>query len=188
MKKTTTKLFTGLAGVLVVLGILIAVNALFAGLRLRRDLTAEKLNTLSPGTVTMLRNLERPVTLKFYYSKSNPNLPAPLKNYIQRTLDFLREAAARSGGKVVLDVLDPRPDSEAEEWAQRYGLVPQATGGLGLQPDLYLGLVAVAGTREAAIPFLDPTAEPQLGARPFVVPASGRVALMTVMPAVAERL
>ena len=162
MKKTTTKLFTGLAGVLVVLGILIAVNALFAGLRLRRDLTAEKLYTLSPGTVTMLRNLERPVTLKFYYSKSNPNLPAPLKNYIQRTLDFLREAAARSGGRLALDVLDPRPDSDAEEWAQRYGLVPQATGGLGLQPDLYLGLVAVAGTREAAIPFLDPTAEPQL--------------------------
>ena len=162
MKKTTTKLFTGLAGVLVVLGILIAVNALFAGLRLRRDLTAEKLYTLSPGTVTMLRNLERPVTLKFYYSKSNPSLPAPLKNYIQRTLDFLREAAARSGGKLALDVLDPRPDSDAEEWAQRYGLVPQATGGLGLQPDLYLGLVAVAGTREAAIPFLDPTAEPQL--------------------------
>lgn len=162
MKKTTTKLFTGLAGILVVLAILVAVNALFAGLRLRKDLTAEKLYTLSPDTVAMLQGLERPVMLKFYYSKSHPDLPAPLKNYIQRTLDFLREAAARSGGKVALDVFDPRPDSEAEEWAQRYGLVPQATGGLGLQPDLYLGLVAVAGTKEAAIPFLDPTAEPQL--------------------------
>ena len=63
------------------------------------------------------------------------------------------DLAARSGGKLTLEVLDPQPDSDAEEWAQRYGLVPQATGGLGAQPDLYLGLVAVAGAREAAIPF-----------------------------------
>ena len=85
-----------------------------------------------------------------------------MKNYVQRTLDFLRELAARSGGKVVLEVLDPQPDSDAEEWAQRYGLTAQATGGLGLQPDLYLGLAAVSGAKEAAIPFLDPAAEPQL--------------------------
>ena len=162
MKKTTSKGFAGVAGGLVVLGILIVVNLLVAGVRVRKDLTAERLYTLSAGTVEMLRGLERPVALKFYYSKSSPNVPAPLKNYIQRTLDFLREVAARSDGKVALEVLDPRPDSDAEEWAQRYGLVPRSMGGLGLEPDLYLGLVAVSGTREAAIPFLDPTAEPQM--------------------------
>ena len=35
MKKTTTKLFAGFAGGLVVLGILIALNVLFAGVRLK---------------------------------------------------------------------------------------------------------------------------------------------------------
>jgi len=162
MKKTTSKLFAGAAGGLVVLGILIAANALFAGVRWRKDLTAERLYTLAPGTVDLLRGLERPVTLKVDITKGTADLPMPLKNYVQRTLDFLRDLAARSGGKLTLEVLDPQPDSDAEEWAQRYGLVPQATGGLGAQPDLYLGLVAVAGAREAAIPFLDPTAEPQL--------------------------
>ena len=162
MKKTTSKLFAGTAGGLAVLGILIAANALFSGVRLRKDLTAERLYTLAPGTIQMLQGLDRPVTLKFYYTKGNPNVPTALKNYVQRTLDFLRDLSARSGGKVALEVLDPQPDSDAEEWAQRYGLAPQATGGLGLQPDLYLGLVAVSGTKEAAIPFLDPTAEPQL--------------------------
>ena len=63
MKKTTSKLFTGVAGALVVLGILIVVNALFAGIRLRKDLTAERLYTLAPGTVDMLRAAPRPVTL-----------------------------------------------------------------------------------------------------------------------------
>lgn len=162
MKKTTSKLFAGVAGAVVVLGILIAVNALFAGVRWRKDLTAERLYTLSPGTVEMLQGLDRPVTLKFYFTKGDSRLPGPLKNYVQRTLDFLRDLAARSGGNLVLETWDPQPDSEAEEWAQRYGLVPQATGGLGAAPDLYLGLVAVSGTREAAIPFLDPGAEPQL--------------------------
>ena len=128
MKKTTSKLFAGAAGGLVVLGILIAANALFSGVRWRKDLTAERLYTLAPGTVDLLRGLERPVTLKFYFTKGNPDLPMPLKNYVQRTLDFLRDLAARSGGKLTLEVLDPQPDSDAEEWAQRYGLVPQATG------------------------------------------------------------
>jgi ABC-type uncharacterized transport system involved in gliding motility auxiliary subunit len=162
MKKTTSKLFAGLAGALVVLGILIALNVLFSGVRLRKDLTAERLYTLSPGTVDMLKSLERPVTLKFYFTRSNPNVPAPLKSYIQRTLDFLREMSSRSGGHLVLEIWDPQPDSEAEEWAQRYGLALQSTGGLGALPDLYLGLVAVSGTKEAVIPFLDPTAEPQM--------------------------
>jgi ABC-type uncharacterized transport system involved in gliding motility auxiliary subunit len=162
MKKTTSKLFAGTAGGLAVLGILIAANALVANVRLRKDLTAERLYTLSPGTIRMLQELERPVTLKFYYSQGNPNLPTALKNYVQRTQDFLRDLAARSGGDVTLETYDPQPDSDAEEWAQRYGLVPQATGGLGMPPDFYLGLVAVAGTQEAAIPFLDPSAEPQM--------------------------
>ena len=95
MKKTTSKLFAGTAGGLAVLGILIAANALFSGVRLRQDLTKERLYTLSPGTVRMLQGLERPVTLKFYFTKGNPNVPTALKNYVQRTLDFLRDLAAR---------------------------------------------------------------------------------------------
>ena len=113
MKKTTSKLFAGAAGGLAVLGILIAANALVAQVRLRKDLTAERLYTLAPGTIQMLRDLDRSVTLKFYYSKGNANLPPALKNYVQRTQDFLRDLAARSGGKVTLETYDPQPDSDA---------------------------------------------------------------------------
>ena len=192
MKKTTSKLFAGVAGALVLLGILIAVNLLFAGVRLRTDLTAERLYTLAPGTVNMLQGLEQPVTLKFYYTKNNADIPAPLKNYVQRTLDFLRELASRSGGKVVLETWDPQPDSDAEEWAQRYGLTPQATGGLGMQPDFYLGLVAVSGTREAAIPVLDPNAEPQMEylvarlVQEVTQSRRPRIGIMSSLPVLAE--
>lgn len=192
MKKTTSKWFAGAAGAGVVLGILAAANLLFAGVRWRKDLTAEKLYTLSPGTVEMVRGLDRPVALKFYFSKGDSSVPGPLKNYVQRTLDFLRELSARSGGNVTLEVFDPQPDSDAEEWAQRYGLAARATGRLGLQPDLYLGLAAVSGSREAAIPFLDPAAEPQMEylvarlIQEVVRERRPRIGLMSSLPALAE--
>ncbi len=192
MKKTTSKWFAGAAGAGVVLGILAAANLLFAGVRWRKDLTAEKLYTLSPGTVEMVRGLDRPVALKFYFTKGDSSVPGPLKNYVQRTLDFLRELSARSGGNVTLEVFDPQPDSDAEEWAQRYGLAAQATGRLGMQPDLYLGLAAVSGSREAAIPFLDPAAEPQMEylvarlIQEVVRERRPRIGLMSSLPALAE--
>ena len=162
MNRTTMKVFSGVAGAGLVLAIAIAGNALLAGVRWRKDLTDEKLYSLSPGTVEMVRGLQRPVALKFYFSRSNAQVPIPLKNFAQRAVDFLREVEMRSGGLVSLEVLDPRPDTETEEWAQRYGLMPQALGGIGMPPELYLGLVAVSGTKEASIPLLAPALEPQM--------------------------
>ncbi|NCC52848.1 MAG: ABC transporter [Spartobacteria bacterium] len=160
--KTYSTIFTSAIGALVVLGILIAVNALFANVRLRKDLTEERIYTLSGGTVNMLKGLDRNVTLKFYFTRDNPDVPMPLKNYAQRIIDLLNEVVSHSGGNVTLEIYDPEPDSDAEEWAQRYGLTGQATGMLGLHPNLYLGLVAVSGTKEASIPFLAPALEPQM--------------------------
>ena len=151
MSKANHKAYSGAIGAALALAVLIAANVLVSGVRLRRDLTEDRLYTISDGTTRMLREMEKPVALKLYFSRSNPQVPMPLKNYVQRTVDFLREIESRSGGKVTLEVLDPRPDTETEEWAQRYGLVPQSLGGVGAPPDLYLGLVAISGTREAAI-------------------------------------
>jgi len=150
------------AGVFVVLGILIAINVIASGIRLRKDMTEERLYTLSAGTLGLLGGLEEPVTLKMYYSKRDEAVPIPLKQYGQRVLDLLREYEAGSGGRVTLQVYDPEPDSEEEEWAQRYGVAGQPLDPLGGGPLLYFGLVGISGTREASIPFLAPSAEPQL--------------------------
>jgi ABC-type uncharacterized transport system involved in gliding motility auxiliary subunit len=76
--------------------------------------------------------------------------------------DLLREYERSGGGRIVVETYDPKPDSDEEEWAQRYGLVGPASAVLGEATRTYLGLVAVSGAREAAIPFLSPEAEPQL--------------------------
>ena len=156
------KKMTGLVGVLLLLGILIAFNAVLRPMRARIDVTEDKLYTLSDGTKQLLGELERDVTLKFYFSKSNDRLPVPMKNFASRVRDLLKEYESRSGGYLVVEEYDPKPDSDEEEWAQRYGLQSQSLDMFGLGGGLYFGIVAVSGNREAAIPMLAQSAEPRL--------------------------
>lgn len=149
-------------GVFIVFGIVILVNIIVSGLpSMRIDLTAESLYTLSSNTKTMLGDLERDVALKFYFSRSAEGTPIPVKQYAQRIQDLLGEYETHGRGRVRLEVYDPEPDSDEEEWAQKYGLRAQGLGPFG-GAGLYLGIAAVSGTQEAAIPFLAPSAEPQL--------------------------
>ena len=149
-------------GVLLVLGILIAANVILGGIRLRGDLTEENVYTLSKGTKEMVRELPRKVQLKYYFSKSNQRVPIPAKQFGQRVHDLLREYVASSGGNVSLEVFDPKPDSDEEEWAAKYGVTGQSVDVLGVEPNFYLGLVAISGSKEAAIPTIGPSLEPQL--------------------------
>ena len=162
MKNKDMKKLGGLAGVFLLLGILIAFNVVIHPLRLRKDVTADKLYTLSDGTKQLLGDLDRDVTLKFYFSKSNERLPVPLKNFASRVRDLLKEYESRAGGHLVVEEFDPKPDSDEEEWAQRYGLQSQSLDMFGAGGGLYFGIVAVSGNREAAIPLLAESAEPRL--------------------------
>ena len=158
----TTKRLQGAAGVALFLGILIAANFLLGQVRLRKDVTQDRLYTLSDGTARMLRKLDRPVILKFYYSRSVADLPPPVKNYGDRVADLLKEFVALGHGRVVLETYDPKPDSDAEESAQRYGITGQGQDLLSEDGRIYLGLAVVAGAREAVLPFLSPVNEDQL--------------------------
>ena len=162
MNKSKNKIFAGAIGVLIVLGIVIALNVVVGSLRVRKDLTEEKLYSLSSGTKTLLKDLDRPVTLKFFFSKSNKSLPIQLKNYATRIEDLLNEYKLNGGRDIIIETYDPRPDSDEEEWAQKYGLSGQSLGMFSGMDAIYIGLVAVSGKKEAAIPFMAPEMEPQL--------------------------
>ena len=66
----------------------------------RIDLTEGKVYTLSDGTKQILKNLDEPVTLRFYVSQGDDNMPLPLKGYARRVEDLLREFKAASKGKL----------------------------------------------------------------------------------------
>lgn len=156
------QIISGTVGIFIVLGIIIAANVIVNQIRaFRLDLTEENLYTLSDGTKSMLRELERDVTLHFYFSRSAESTPIQLKQYAQRIQDLLREYQTHSKGKAVLEVHDPKPFSDEEDWARKHGIAPRGLSMMGGE-EIFLGLAAVSGTREASIPFIDPGAEPRL--------------------------
>jgi ABC-type uncharacterized transport system involved in gliding motility auxiliary subunit len=147
----------GLLGLLLLLIIIIAANVIIGNMRLRIDLTDEKLYTLSDGTKNVLAKLDQPVTLKLFFSKSYSGMPIQLKNYARQVEDLLREYEIASKGQVTIEHHDPKPDSDAEDIARRHGIAQQQVEMFG--PPVYIGLAAVAGEYQAVIPALDPRTE-----------------------------
>jgi len=88
----------------------------------RIDLTADKLYTLSEGSLNIIHELTEPVTLRFYYSeKSGQELPS-IKSYAQRVRELLEEYQRASNGMIKLIEVNPAPFSDSEQRAKQYGL------------------------------------------------------------------
>lgn len=90
------------------------------------DITDQRLYTLSDGTKAILGKLNQPITAKLFYAKTaalkGPDQIRYFNNYYQFVLALLQEYVASSKGMIRLDVIDPRPFSEDEAEAMRYGL------------------------------------------------------------------
>ena len=96
------------------------------GKSLRVDVTEKNLYTLSDGTKAILARLNQPVKLKLYYAKTaalkGPDHIQYFNNYYQFVRALLEEYASDAKGMVDLQIIDPRPFSEDEVQALRYGL------------------------------------------------------------------
>ena len=150
----------GAAGLVLLAAIVVAADVILANLPLRADLTAERFYTLSDGSKAVLAKLDQDVTLKYYVSSSAADMPMQLKTYAARVQNLLKEYERAAGGHVVLEAYDPKPDSDAEEWAQRYGIEPQTVNPFG--SPIYFGGVAVCGDNEQTLAQLSPRTESTL--------------------------
>ncbi len=135
---------------LLLLAGLVLLNVTASLLPVKADLTEDNLYTLSKGTRALLAKIEEPVRLKFYFSRGLEDLPIMFKNYATRVEELLRQYVAASKGRVILDVIDPKPDTKEEEAAVRYGVAGNSLPGGGR---LFFGLAALQAEREEIIPF-----------------------------------
>ena len=145
-------------GVLGMLVLLVAANAIFRGVNSRLDLTEEKLYTLSQGTKSILAKIDTPVTLRFYFSKDVNEMPVDLKSYAQRVDDLLKEYREASKGNILIEHLNPKPDSDAEDSANLDGVRGQSVGVIG-GDSIYLGIAVSCLDETASLPFLSPDRE-----------------------------
>ena len=135
---------------------LVLVNFLASRLPFRGDATAENIYTLSAGTKSILSKIEEDVVLDFYFSKSVQGLPITYKNYAARVEEMLRQYVRASGGKLQLNVIDPRPDTPEEEKATAAGLQPQQ---LPTGETVHFGLVATQADQQKTITSFNPQRE-----------------------------
>lgn len=145
---------------LVLAAVLLVATSAWATLTLRGfklDLTERRQYTISAPTRTLLAGMKEPVTLRLYVSKGVREANPLLASYADRVRDLLKAYVAESGGKIVLELIDPEPFSPEEDRAVGFGLQPIAleSGANG-----YLGLAGTNSTDDVdVIPVLSPERE-----------------------------
>jgi ABC-type uncharacterized transport system involved in gliding motility auxiliary subunit len=139
MKKSTS-----LLTLLLVTAIVVVLNYIVGGLRFgnaRVDLTEKSIYTLSEGTKKILSELNRdkPVSIRLYVTRDSRLMPQNVQNYARTVEDLLLEFEEASDGKIKLEKIDPRPNTEEEDRAVADDVPGHVVNAQGEKA--YLGLV-----------------------------------------------
>jgi ABC-type uncharacterized transport system involved in gliding motility auxiliary subunit len=148
------------AGIVLAIVLFVALNV-FGSLSLRDrrlDLTQNRQFTLSHGTEQLLAGVKEPVTLRLYASRALRDANPFLGSYADRVHDMLRAYADASGGRIVVEYIDPEPFSPEEDRAVGFGLEPVALEGGATSG--YLGIAGTNSTDDVdVLPTLSPERE-----------------------------
>src|SRR5437899_8254886 len=155
-KKAENLLYSG-GGLTAAFVILILANLVLGAARGRIDLTQGKLFTLSEGTRAVLSKLESAVKIRLYFTQGDAGVPLPIKAYGRRVEDLLAEFRQAGRGKVLVEKLDPQPDSDAEDSATLEGIEAQVTS---TGEKFYLGAAVSYLDQKLALPALTADRQP----------------------------
>lgn len=140
--------------------ILLSVNLMASSLfgNWKADLTEDRLYTISPGSVAVLKSINEPIRARVYFSRRLGELSSSHARYFDRIRSMLEEFSRISDGKLALEFFDPEPFSDVEDRAVASGLTGRrlnADGEMG-----YFGLTATNSTDDTElIPFFAPDRE-----------------------------
>src|ERR1700722_11342214 len=145
--------------ILVVAGILVAINALSAlGVYARKDLTKAEKYTLSKGSGNLLRSMKQELYVDAYVTKGLPKLDA----FVRDLRDLLQEYKNAGAGKFEYSIIEPK-DEDSKKKAKDAGLIEQPFGEASTTEDGkaavtqgYMGLVFRYGEQQDVIKFLPP--------------------------------
>ena len=109
----------------------------------RVDLTQQKLYSLSDGTRAMVGAMAEPIRFRFFMSSGLTREAPQIAAFASRVRAMLDSYVAGSGGKIILEVIDPKPYSEEEDRAVAFGVSPISSGS---GDRLFFGLAATNST------------------------------------------
>lgn len=122
------------------------------------DFTQNKGHTVSEGTRAILGELDTPVVIRYYASRSTDYMPEQLKLHMRRVDDLLKEYESLGKGRLRVENLDPEPDTDAEDSANLDGINGQRMN----DQNLFFGMAISCLDKTSVIPFIDPRDETML--------------------------
>jgi ABC-2 type transport system permease protein len=158
-QRSGTRWIHAVVRVLSVFLALASFDALVTRLGWRKDLTAERLHTISRETLSLLRQIPRdkPVLIQAYYS---PEVPGEYVETKADLLGLLKEYAAKGGDRIRLNLVETELYSPAARDAEkRFGIearrVPSIDEAKQSLSEIFLGVAFTSGVEEVVIPFFD---------------------------------
>ncbi len=129
---------------------------------LRADMTSEKLNSLSPRTTQLIKDLKADPDIKAIKIDAyvSPQVPAEYAPQKLNLLSTLAELSSLSGDKIQVDVHEIENFSEEANVASKaYGIEPHPVtavnrGARGTE-EIFMGIACSSGLDRVVIPFID---------------------------------
>ena len=127
----------------------------------RLDLTEEGAFTLAEDSKRVVREIDEPIVLRFYFSSRIAREIPQVGVYARHVRDLLEEFAAHSDGGIDLQIFDPEPFTDAEDRADSFGLQGLPVDRSGER--VFFGLAGTNSTDDVeVIPFFDESRERDL--------------------------
>ena len=124
----------------------------------RVDFTENKLYSLSNGTISLLKDLKEPIHIRLFVSSNLVKDVPQLSTYANRVETILQTYSNISNGKITLEIIDPKPFSDAEDRAVGMGI--NSFNATEMSDSLYFGLAATNSTvGQKNIPIFSPERE-----------------------------
>ncbi|RMG02424.1 MAG: hypothetical protein D6726_07580 [Nitrospirae bacterium] len=118
-----------------------------------RDMTEAGIYSLSDATVKLLKGLNDRLTIKVLFSEK---IPYPYNTTTRYVMDMLNDYRRLSGGKIVIDVVDPGKKEEFEREAGLYGIPPVQVNAIENDQiqikKVYMGLAFVHADKIETLP------------------------------------
>ena len=146
-----------LVSVISIVVIFLSINYinLKVNLNVGSDLTESKTFSVSAGTKSVLKNIEEPMTINFYYSRDVAKTIPMIQSYATQIEGLLKRYVNLSKKNINLNIVNPEPFSDEEDQAERSGLQGFPIGQDGTK--LFFGLTATNSTDDSEkIAFFDP--------------------------------
>ena len=86
------------------------------------DLTKDNLYTVSANTKSIIKNLNEPISIKFFFSNSLSKELAQVRDYEKRVRELLVSYEKISNNNINIEIIDPKPFTDQEDLANVYGI------------------------------------------------------------------